>query len=144
MRTIVIDAERDVPRTAAEVWAVVADYARDPSWRAGVVAMEPTPPGLVRPGTTTREVLRFAGSTRRTEGIVDVVEPGRTFRWRTTRGVDAEGARTVIPLDGASCRVRLELTVRPRGVERLAAPVLKRLLARNLAGDTRRLAGSSG
>jgi hypothetical protein len=36
--------------------------------------------------------------------------------------------------------VRLELTVRPKGFERMLAPLLRRMLQRNLEGDLTRLA----
>ena len=98
MSTITLVHEREIPAPADQVWAVVADYRRDVEWRAGVVAMEPTPSGLVAPGTTTIEQLRLAGRTHRNAGIVLGVEPGARFEWRTTSGAEAEGSRTVVPI----------------------------------------------
>jgi hypothetical protein len=74
---------------AAAAWAVVADYGQDPRWRKGVETMAPRPEGIVRVGTTTAEVMRFAGRTYRNGGEVTGVEPGRSFDWRTTSGIDA-------------------------------------------------------
>ena len=48
----------EIDRAAAEVWAVVADYRRDPEWRTDVVTMAPEPADLVAVGTTTAEELR--------------------------------------------------------------------------------------
>lgn len=146
MSSFTLCEEIDIARPADEVWALVADYARDPEWRTAVVAMVPTPAGLVRPGTTTAEALRLAGKTWHNDGEVAEVEPGTRFTWRTTEGADAHGSRAVVPLGEGTCRVRLELTVRPHGAERLMAPVLRRMLARNLAADVqalRRLAETS-
>jgi len=132
-----IAVEVAITRPAAQVWNVVADYARDPEWRRGVTAMEPSGPLAV--GTTTDERMRFAGKGYRNGGVVETVGPGPTFTWRTTSGVTAAGRRTVEALGPDRCRVRLETTVEPSGFERLLAPVLGRLLQRNLAGDAARL-----
>lgn len=128
----------EINRPAAEIWAVVADYSRDPQWRHGVMSMVPTPPGLVGVGTTTDEEMRFAGRTLRNLGVVTRVEPGR-FAWRTTDGAAAHGSRTVEALTPTRSRVELELVVTPRPSERATAPLMARLLRRTLRGDLRRL-----
>jgi hypothetical protein len=140
MTTITISARHHVPCDATAAWAVIADYSRDHEWRQGVVAMSSDPVGMVHPGATTSEELRFAGRTYRNDGVVLRVDEPRSFEWRTTAGADATGARRVEPLDGNSCRVTLELSVVPHGTERLMAPLLRRLLQRQLAGDLCRFA----
>ena len=135
---ITIAAEVEVARAAADVWAVVSDYARDPEWRRGVERM--TPSGPLQVGTTTDERMRFAGRGYRNAGVVESVGPGTTFAWRTTSGVEAAGRRTVEEAGPGRCRVRLLTQVRPRGAERVLAPVLGLLLQRHLTGDARRLA----
>jgi uncharacterized protein YndB with AHSA1/START domain len=137
--TSTIVERRRIEAPATDVWALVADYGHDPSWRAGVATMAPSPPGLARVGTTTCEDLRFAGRRYRNEGRVLEVDAGRAFRWETTSGARADGARRVTPLDHGSCEVVLELHVQPTGVERLFAPALRRLLARALSQDADRL-----
>ncbi len=139
MTTLAVSAATTVDAPAADTWTVLADYARDRQWRAGVRSMVPTPPGPVGPGTTTREVLRAGGRTTRNDGVVTDVTPGRRFAWRTTSGVDADGSREVEPLPDGSCRVRLELRVRPPGLLRLVPGPLRWLLARGLRGDLDRL-----
>jgi hypothetical protein len=135
---ITVATEIEIGRTAADVWAVVADYSRDPEWRRGVERMEPS--GPLRVGTTTDERMRFAGRTYRNAGVVEMVGPGTTFAWRTTAGVEAAGRRTVEETGPDRCRVRLLTQVRPSGAERVLAPVLRLMLQRNLTGDARRLA----
>ena len=133
-RSLTIDAP------ATEVWALVSDYARDPEWRTGVLVMEPSPPGPAEPGTTTHEEMRLGGRTYVNEGLIDTVEPGRRLTWHTTDGADAEGARAVEPLTDSTCQVTLSLRVRPHGVETLMAPVIRRMLDRNLRRDLQALA----
>ena len=101
--------------------------------------MVPTPAGPVTEGTVTDERMRFAGRGYHNLGEVVTVGPGLRFSWRTTRGVDADGTREVIPLDPGHCLVRLETRVRVHGAQRLLAPVFAVLLQRNLTGDGRRL-----
>jgi hypothetical protein len=132
-------AEAEIARPAQDVWTVLANYRNDSRWRRGVRRMDPTPAGLVEFGTTTDEAIRLAGSTYRNLGLVTAVDVGRSFEWETTKGADAWGSRTVGPLDGGGCRVRLELHVRVVGVQRLMAPLLAILLRRNLSGDVERL-----
>lgn len=134
-----VEASQVVPVSAARAWSVVADYRRDPQWRAGVRTMAPDPPGPVAVGTTTAEVLRFAGRTYRSGGVVTAVDAGIRFRWRTTSGLVAEGWRAVRPLGPASARVTLHASVRPVGAQRLLAPVLRPMLLRTLRGDLCRL-----
>jgi uncharacterized membrane protein len=136
----------EVEAPAALVWAILADYARDPYWRRGVVSMVPAPAGEARAGTTTAETLRLAGRTWRTAGLVTALEPGRRLEWRTTAGAVASGARLVEPAGEGRSRVTLVLRVHPAGAERLAAPLLRRVLARGLRRDAeslRRLAERS-
>ena len=129
----------EIDRPAREVWAVLADYGRDPQWRAGVLSMSAEPPGDAAPGTTTAEVMRFAGRTLRNRGEVVRVGPGTELAWRTTSGVDAEGTRVVEPAGPGSCLVRLSTQVRPRGFERVLAPLARLVLQRRIEGDGRRL-----
>lgn len=128
----------EIDRPAEDVWRVVADYARDPEWRGSVVGMTPTPPGPVTAGTTTVEIMRFAGRTLRNDGEVTAVGPGLRFAWRTVRGARAHGGRVVTPV-GQGCRVELTLVVTPRPSELLLRPVAARMLRRGLRDDVRRL-----
>lgn len=123
----------DAPASA--VWTIVADYRRDPKWRTGVVSMVTEPAGPLAVGMVTREVIRVAGRTYRTVGQVDRVEPGASLHWHTTHGAEARGSRSVRPVGPDRCEVTLELHVVPRGVNRLLAPVLRRMLASNLRRD---------
>ena len=139
MSTITLIHETDIDAPAAVAWRVVADYTRDVDWRSGVLAMVPTPTGLVQVGTTTAEDMKVAGRTYRNNGEVVAVDPGSRFEWRTTAGAIAHGSRQVTSTDLDRCRVRLELHVTPTGLNRLFAPVLEKVLDKGWAGDIERL-----
>jgi hypothetical protein len=72
-------------RPAGQVWAHVADYGNDTSWRAGVRQMHPSRPGSAPVGVTTHvtthEVLRLLGLSFRTDASIDRVEAGRLLEW---------------------------------------------------------------
>jgi uncharacterized membrane protein len=139
MSTIVLILTAEIAAPAPVAWQVLADYSRDVEWRRGVRSMVPNPEGAVHVGTTTTEELKVAGRTYRNDGEVTRVDPGVRFEWRTTAGVSAHGARDVAPVDSGRCRVQLEFHVTPTGVNRLVAPVLRRMLDRGLVGDLERL-----
>jgi uncharacterized membrane protein len=138
-KTIRIAHAIDVSASPEAAWAVVADYSRDTEWRTGVRSMTVEPPGSLEEGAVTIEELRFAGKTYRNVGEITALEPGRELRWRTTQGADADGRRRVTARADGRCRISLELTVRPTGADRLFAPVLARMLARNVRRDLERL-----
>jgi hypothetical protein len=135
---IELSAQVPVDATPAQVWRVLADYARDVEWRAGVEEMTPSAPGPVGEGALTHERIRVAGRVFSNDGEVTRVAVGRRFEWRTTSRAPAWGAREV-RAQGAGSVARLELNVRPRGPERLFAPLLRIVLARTLRGDAQRL-----
>ena len=130
----------DIDAPAAAVWTVLADYARDPQWRADVSEMRPEPPGPAAVGTVTHEVMKVGGRTYRNTGLVARVDPGRRLEWRTTAGAQAHGSRTVEPLGEHRCRVTMELQVVPHGMNRVLAPVLRPMLVKGLRRDLRALA----
>jgi uncharacterized membrane protein len=129
----------DVECPAQEVWTVLADYGRDPQWRAGVLSMRAVPPGCAAVGTATVEVMRFAGRTLHNNAEIISVGPGTQLAWRTTSGVDAQGVRIVQPRGPQRCQVQLRTRVQPHGLSRALAPLVRLVLQRRITGDARRL-----
>jgi Polyketide cyclase / dehydrase and lipid transport len=76
----------EIDRPASQVWAYVADYGNDPSWRAAVTQMRPSVPGPAQVGVTTHERLRLLGMTFRTDASIDRVEPGACWSGAPTTG----------------------------------------------------------
>lgn len=138
MGAITIIRERAIHQPARQVWRVLGDYRRDPDWRTGVTTMtiDRDPPVV---GARTVEHLELGGRRyRNVAELTDVTD--LAISWRTVEGARASGARSVRPLDSGGCLARLELVVTPAGAERLLAPVLARMLRRNMAADLVRLA----
>ena len=122
------------------VWGIIADYRFDAEWREGVVSMTQDTLGVVVDGTRTVEEFTMLGQRMINIGIVDGVEPGRRFHWRTVEGTDAEGTRAVVPGAGGSCTIELTLTSRPRGAaENILRPLLRPALQKSLDRSLERL-----
>jgi uncharacterized membrane protein len=95
----------EINRPADQVWAYVADYGNDTSWRAGVRQLHPSLPGPAQVGVTTHELLRLLGMTFRTDATIDRVETGRLLEWRAQdRQKQLHGSRLVEPTGPASSR----------------------------------------
>jgi hypothetical protein len=76
----------EINRPASQVWAYVADYGNDASWRAGVSQMRPSQPGPAQVGVTTHELLRLLGRIFRTDATITRVRPGACWGGEPTTG----------------------------------------------------------
>lgn len=120
-----------IARPAAEVFAYVTDYANDVAWREGVLEM-------TAHGSKTYERLTFLGSTYVTEGVITEKTERRLSFKGASDTVDSNGYREVTETrDGALFTYELEL--RPRGLLRLFAPLLRYLYARRIRRDLGKL-----
>ena len=131
-----IVASVNIDRPASQVWAYVANYGNDTSWRGGVTQMRPSQPGPAQEGITTHELLRLLGMTVRTDATIDRVEPGRRLQWRAhDRQKQLHGSRLVEPSGPASCRFTEVVEGRLLGPSRLLEPVVAWLLQRQATAD---------
>jgi len=130
----------DIDRPASQVWAYVADYGNDPSWRAAVTQLRPSVPGPVQVGVTTHERLRLLGMTFRTDANLDRVEAGRLLEWRAhDRQKQLHGSRLVESSGPASCRFTEVVEGRLLGPSRVLEPLVAWLLQRQATTDLGRL-----
>jgi uncharacterized membrane protein len=121
----------EIDRPASEVWAYVADYGNDPSWRAAVTQMRPSVRGPAQVGVTTHAWLRLLGRTFRTEATIDRVEAGRLLEWRAhDRQKQLQGSRLVEATGPASSRFTEVVEGRLLGVLRPLEPLVAWLLQR--------------
>ena len=129
-----------IDRPASQVWAYVADYGNDPSWRAAVTQLRPSVPGPAQVGVTTHERLRLLGLTFCTDAIIDRVEAGRLLEWRAhDRQKQLQGSRLVEPTGPASSRFTEVVEGGLLGLLRPLGPLVAWLLQRQAIADLRRL-----
>ena len=130
----------EIDRPASQVWAYVADYGNDPSWRAAVTQMRPSVPGPVQVGVTTHEWLRLLGMTFRTDAVIGRVEVGRLLEWRAhDRQKQLQGTRLVEPTGPTSCRFTEVVEGGLLGLSRPLGALVAWLLQRQATTDLRRL-----
>src|SRR4029453_14062505 len=88
----------EINRPADQVWAYVADYGNDTSWRAGVRQMHPSRPGPAPAGVTTHEARGLLGLSFHPDASIDRVEAGRLLEWHAhDRQKQLRGSRLVEP-----------------------------------------------
>jgi uncharacterized protein YndB with AHSA1/START domain len=135
-----IVASVEIDRPASQVWAYVADYGHDPSWRAGIRQMRPSQAGPAQEGVATHELLRLVGLSFRTDATIDRVEPGRRLQWCAhDRQKRLQGSRLVEPIGPASCRFTEVVEGHLLGLLRPLGPLVAWLLQRQASTDLGRL-----
>lgn len=87
-----IREEVTIVRSASAIFAHIADYTNDPTWRGAVAEMTQSSPGQATVGTTTREVFRSAGVTTVTVAEIVTCEPDRRVAFRSVEGRCRYGA----------------------------------------------------
>jgi carbon monoxide dehydrogenase subunit G len=93
---VTVSGTVQIDRPGEHVFAFASDYENDPEWRSGVLEMRRDPPGEMRIGVRTHEVMRFMGRTLVTEAEVVEYEPGHKIVFRTVSGaLSAQGYRLV-------------------------------------------------
>jgi uncharacterized membrane protein len=130
----------EIDRPASQVWAYVADYRNDTSWRAGVSQMRPSQPGPAQAGVTTHEALRLLGLSFRTDATIYSVEAGRLLEWRAhDRQKQLQGSRLVEPTGQRTSRFTEMVELRLLGLLRPLELLVAWLLRRQTTADLRRL-----
>jgi hypothetical protein len=109
----------EINRPADQVWAYVADYGNDTSWRAGVRQMHPSRPGPAQAGVTTHEALGLLGLSFHTDASIDRVEAGRLLEWHAhDRQKQLRGSRLVEPAGPETRRFTEVVEIRLLGLLR--------------------------
>jgi hypothetical protein len=119
---------------------VLADYARDGEWRAGVT-MRQESAGMAVAGAVTHERLRFLGSEMRVVARVEEIEPGRRLAFRSLESdVPVHGERRVEPLGPGRSRVTVRIAMEPTGAWAWLGRPLTAMFRARFARDLERLA----
>ena len=130
----------EIDRSPDQVWSVVSDYVSDARWRKGIIEMTPDVEGAPRVGTNVREVLRLAGNSYITDTTVTEAGPDLSYRFAGT-GTSGEvrGRRHVGRGRAGGAVFTYDVELEPRGIPRIAQPLLGRWLTHSMRRDLRRL-----
>lgn len=128
----VIEAEADIRRPAGEVFDYASDPANEPGWNIRVKRVEKLTGGPVGAGARYR--MKF---TQGPAAISECVRFERPGLWEHAGGskIISSGFRGRVVPQGESSHLLLRMQIRPRGPLRLALPLLRRRMQRELARD---------
>jgi hypothetical protein len=131
-RAAVIEAEADIRRSAADVFDYASDPANEPEWNIRAKSVHKLTGGPVGVGARYRMAFTQGPAT-----ISECVRFDRPQYW------EHAGASTILssafsgqvaPADDGS-HVLLRMQLRPRGLLRLALPLVRHRMQRELARD---------
>jgi hypothetical protein len=134
------ESQLPIARPPAEVFAFVSDMTNAPRWQTGLHEVRRLTPGPLRVGTEHDFVRRFAGREVASRNRFVAFDPGRFVAFEFPQGaVTGRGSYRVEPdgHGGAVLTSRVELE--PKGVMRLAQPVLARVLRHDVRRDDQAL-----
>lgn len=139
MRPVVVTV--DIDRPADEVFAFLDEVTNNTQWLKGMQSCTWTTPPPARVGSRYDQVARFMGKEIRTSFEVTAHEPGRLVT--ITSGEDSSFpltvTRAVEPQGEARCRVTETVESDPAGFYRVAEPLLRAMVTRNITRDYRSL-----
>ncbi|MBA3304288.1 MAG: SRPBCC family protein [Acidimicrobiia bacterium] len=131
----------EIHRSAADVFSYLDDVTNNTEWLKGMRSCRWTTDPPERVGSTYEQVAHFLGKEIRTCFEVVAREPGRLVTITSTEGSSfpLTVTREVQPIADHRCLVVESVESDPSGFYRLAQPVLRALVVRNINRDYRSL-----
>jgi polyketide cyclase/dehydrase/lipid transport protein len=145
MSPVVVEAEVDISRPPEEVFDYCSDPGREPEWNPMMKTSKKITDGPL--GVGSRYATEFVKGPPMVMECVGYERPAAWSLVGRSSALQAGGGGRVLPAaDGSHLIMRMELE--PRGLLRLAAPLLRRrmkpMLERDLANIKSVLEGGSG
>ena len=123
MSLVVVEAEVDIDRPAEDVFDYCSDHRHEPEWNPMMTRIEKLTDGPG--GAGTRYAAEFVKGPPMVMECTRFERPAAWFLTGDSRALTARGGWRVLPTaDGAHLAVRVEME--PRGLLKLAAPLLRR------------------
>jgi uncharacterized membrane protein len=139
LKPVTIQLEIDQP--CAVVWEYMENAEHNPEWLRNMQTAKWTTEPPIRIGSRYEQVARFLGKEVRTSFEVTRLEAGRAITISSLPGSSfpLTITREVEPVGPDRCRVRETAAGDPGGFYRVAEPLMRPLVRRNIARDYRRL-----
>ena len=125
-------AERIVNEPPERVFALIADPRRSAEWDPGVIAVEQVTAGPLGAGARFRETHRVFAGRHTVELEIGSYQQPRLVSYATVAGGPPGGTRYELSAHGGGTRVRVIASARVGGPLVLLAPVLGRVMRRQL------------
>jgi uncharacterized protein YndB with AHSA1/START domain len=114
-----VEREIEVARSAADVFERLTRIEDLPRWQPAIVEARLTSPGPIGAGSTVRIVAEAGGQRTEAAGtITEFARPELIGLTAKAGPADITARVAVTPLTDASCRVRLETTIKLGGMLR--------------------------
>jgi hypothetical protein len=134
------ESQLPIDRPPAEVFAFVSDMTNAPRWQNGLHEVRRLTPGPLRVGTEHDFVRRFAGREVASRNRFVAFESGRFVAFEFPQGsITGRGSYQVEPDGHGGSLLTSRVELEPKGVLRLAQPVLARVLRRDVRRDDQAL-----
>lgn len=123
-----------------DVFDYVSDMSNNPHWQSGMKSCVWTSEPPLRIGSTFEQHAEFLGRDMFSSFEVTAFEPNALIRASSTSGpMPIEVSRSVFVTPDGDTTVEAMITGDPTGLFRIGEPLLRRLVARNVLQDYRRL-----
>jgi Polyketide cyclase / dehydrase and lipid transport len=128
----VIEAEADIRKPAEQVFDYASDPANEPGWNIRMKHVEKLTGGPV--GVGARYRMKFTQGPAAISECVRFERPGFWEHAGGSKIISSDFSGKVVP-KGDGCHLQLRMQIRPRGPLRLALPLVRRRMQRELARD---------
>lgn len=132
-----VSVELVIKRTLADVANYMFDPSHDAEWTTGVVESKPLAKGHMRPGMRVKRTMEFVG--RRMEYEYKVVAADESFVEMKVDKPFAMRIRYELEEDSKGTVTRIHARGDPGSFIKVAGPVLKVMVKRNLKADLKAL-----
>jgi uncharacterized protein YndB with AHSA1/START domain len=130
-----IEVRTVINRPVEEVFAVLSNEENRPKWSATTIEVKKTSKGPIGAGTTWLGVDRIFGRRMERESVFTEYEPNRKITQKSTSGpVPFEVQLMYEPVEEGT-QIIVIAEAQPRGLFKLAGPLLMRLRKRQFATD---------
>ena len=139
MKPVIVELEIDRPPEV--VWEYMENAEHNPEWLSNMQSARWTSEPPIAVGSRYEQVARFLGKEVRTSFEVTALDPGRSITISSLPGSSfpIEITRQVEPLGDGRSRVRELAGGDSSGFYRVAEPLLRAIVARNITRAYRRL-----
>lgn len=139
MKPVIVEVEVD--RRCEAVWEYMENAERNPEWLPNMKSCRWTTDPPVRVGSRYEQVAEFLGKEVRTSFEVTALEPGRLITISSLPGSSfpLRITREVHPVGPERCRVTETAGGDPGGFYRVAEPLMRVMVRRNIARAYREL-----
>jgi uncharacterized membrane protein len=134
------DVSIHLNRPVDQVFAFLADPAKQPAWQSDLIEIEQLTEGPMRVGTRFREVRRLGRRPTEYQAEVIAYEPDKRFALRVISGPRVTLSYSFEAEEGGT-RLRYQFVMHTSGMMRVIEPLIVRSLRKQSASDFAKLKG---